>query len=132
MASPPVSMVPITAPDPEEGLLVTQVLNPEGDRGARIVKGLKTDAEAISFRANCDRLGTVTVDVAKLGPTAFTCGETSAHVTVTVDARPAGGTIDVTVTGDEDLAWGVTITEAELPDSLRNYPSSVSSPSSAS
>ncbi|UWX95983.1 hypothetical protein N2K95_09770 [Arthrobacter zhaoxinii] len=86
----------------------------EPDGGSFAVHGLRSDAEALTFHANCARASTVTVDVAKLGPVTFTCGQHGATTTATVDARPAAGIIDVTVTGEESVAWGVTITEDEL------------------
>ncbi|MCC9174427.1 hypothetical protein [Arthrobacter sp. zg-Y179] len=87
----------------------------DADGGSFAVHGVRSDAEALTFHANCARASTVTVDVAKLGPVSFSCGQEGATTTATVDARPAAGIIDVTVTVAEGVPWGVTITEAELP-----------------
>ncbi|MCC9204525.1 hypothetical protein [Arthrobacter sp. zg-Y769] len=114
-ANPSDSAVPVTAPEPGTAVLVTQILNLEGDRGARSVQGIKVNAEAVTLQAACNRTGTITIEMAKVGPMKLSCGPDANNHSLTVDIRPAAGELDVNVYGTEGVPWGVTITEAELP-----------------
>ena len=130
VGDPSTSAVPVSPPETDGRTLVSRLEDPDG--GELAVHGLRTDSEAVTFAANCGRPGTITVEVAKAGPVTFTCGDPGASTSATMDVRAAAGQLDVAVIGAEGVAWAVTITEAELSDSMRNYPSSVSSPSSES
>ncbi|MCQ1986607.1 MULTISPECIES: hypothetical protein [unclassified Arthrobacter] len=112
-ADPSESALPVAAPDPGAAVLVVQTNSRNG--GVRAVRGLKTEAEAVTLQAACAQTGTMTIELARVGPMELSCGPDANNHSLTVDIRPAAGVLDVDVHGTEGVPWGVTITEAELP-----------------